>query len=78
MLQLYDIASQTTIREFVPKLSNHYQNNRAAMHPRGDLLLTDGVLFDIRNGREVSHNKILKYIISFCLQLFLNNINNSF
>ena len=54
MFQLYDVNTLTSLQSFQPKLSNHYHNNRADIHPMDDLILTDGVLFDIRSGKEVS------------------------
>ncbi|XP_047741540.1 DDB1- and CUL4-associated factor 1 [Hyalella azteca] len=50
---LLDIATQAVIRDCQPTLSNHYQNNRADIHPHDELVLTDGVLFDVRSGREI-------------------------
>ncbi|KAB7500608.1 Protein VPRBP [Armadillidium nasatum] len=51
--KLYDLNTNKVISEFTPKLSNHYKVNKAALDPSDDLLLTDGVLFDVRSGKQV-------------------------
>lgn len=51
--KLYDLNTSQIVSEFTPKLSNHYRFNTAVLDPSDDLILTDGVLFDVRNGKQV-------------------------
>ncbi|XP_074598714.1 lisH and WD40 domain-containing protein mahjong isoform X2 [Brevipalpus obovatus] len=47
--KLFDIPSTTVIREFEDKLSNRYLRNRATFNYTDELVLNDGVLWDIRS-----------------------------
>lgn len=39
-----------------PEIANHYTRNRATFHPRDDLVLNDGILWDIRdNTKNIVH-----------------------
>ncbi|XP_076063100.1 lisH and WD40 domain-containing protein mahjong isoform X2 [Oratosquilla oratoria] len=51
--KLCDLNTGQVIREFTPRLSNHYRNNKAVLDPTDDLVLTDGVLFDVRAGIQI-------------------------
>ncbi|XP_068246230.1 DDB1- and CUL4-associated factor 1 isoform X2 [Palaemon carinicauda] len=51
--KLYDLNTSQVVSEFTPKLSNHYRINRAVLDPTDELILTDGVLFDIRSGKQI-------------------------
>lgn len=50
---IYDITTGQKIRELKPLISNNYGKNRATFDPSDDLVLNDGVLFDMRTGREI-------------------------
>ena len=50
---VYDIATGEKIRQFESRLSNDYTKNRATIDPTDDLILNDGVLFDMRQSREI-------------------------
>ncbi|KAK4289771.1 hypothetical protein Pmani_037283 [Petrolisthes manimaculis] len=51
--RLYDLSTSQIVSEFTPRLSNHYRINKAVLDPSDDLLLTDGVLFDVRTGKQI-------------------------
>ncbi|XP_045592947.1 DDB1- and CUL4-associated factor 1 isoform X3 [Procambarus clarkii] len=51
--KLYDLNTSQVVSEFTPKLSNHYNINKAVLDPTDDLILTDGVLFDVRTGKQI-------------------------
>ncbi|XP_037787804.1 DDB1- and CUL4-associated factor 1-like [Penaeus monodon] len=53
LFQLFDLNTSQVVCEFTPKLSNHYRYNKAVLDPSDDLVLTDGVLFDVRSGKQV-------------------------
>ena len=50
---IYDISTGQKIRELKPLISNEYAKNRATFDPSDELVLNDGVLFDMRMGREI-------------------------
>ena len=50
---IYDIVTGQKIRELKPVISNNYAKNRATFDPSDELILNDGVIFDVRMGREV-------------------------
>lgn len=50
---IYDITTGQKIREFKPVISNSYGKNRATFDPSDELVLNDGVIFDMRTGREI-------------------------
>ena len=50
---VYDLNAGKKIREFVPTVSNGYLRNRATFDPTDDLVLNDGVLFDMRASKEI-------------------------
>ncbi|CAL4121266.1 unnamed protein product, partial [Meganyctiphanes norvegica] len=51
--RLYDLNTSSIVCEFTPKLSNHYRINKAVLDPTDTLILTDGVLFDVRSGKQI-------------------------
>lgn len=46
--KLYDISTENIIRTFEDNLSNRYLKNRATMNYNDELILNDGVLWDVR------------------------------
>ncbi len=50
---IYDIEINRKIRELRPTESNAYTRNRATFDPTDDLVLNDGVLYDMRMAKEV-------------------------
>ena len=50
---IYDISTGQKIRELKPVISNEYAKNRATFDPSDELVLNDGVLFDMRMSREI-------------------------
>ncbi len=51
---IYDISENKKIRELKPTESNAYSRNKATFDPTDDLVLNDGVLYDMRMAKEVS------------------------
>lgn len=52
-IQIYDVETGTSILTLSPRLSNTYSKNRATYNPTDELILTDGVLFDVNSGKEI-------------------------
>ena len=50
---VWDIERGEIIRTLKPQISNNYQKNQATFDPSDDLVLNDGVLFDMRMGKEI-------------------------
>ncbi|XP_014100359.2 protein mahjong isoform X2 [Bactrocera oleae] len=50
---IYDINTGNKISNFRPTLSNQYVKNRATFCPTDELILSDGVLWDVRSGKEI-------------------------
>ena len=50
---VYDVVTGQKIRELKPVNSNNYAKNRATFDPSDELILNDGVIFDVRMGREI-------------------------
>ena len=50
---IWDIERSQIIRTLKPQISNNYQKNQATFDPSDDLVLNDGVLFDMRMGKEI-------------------------
>ncbi|XP_054737042.1 protein mahjong isoform X2 [Anastrepha obliqua] len=50
---IYDINSGNKISTFTPTLGNQYVKNRATFCPTDELILSDGVLWDVRSGKEI-------------------------
>ena len=47
-----------------PRLSNTYSKNRATYNPTDELILTDGVLFDVNSGKEIHKFDKLNPVLS--------------
>ena len=50
---IYDVTTGQQVRTLKPKYSNEYSHNRACFDPTDELVLSDGVLWDCRAGREI-------------------------
>lgn len=50
---IYDLNTGKKISQFVPQIYNQYFKNRATFDPTDELILSDGVLWDVRSGREI-------------------------
>ncbi|XP_039287323.1 DDB1- and CUL4-associated factor 1 [Nilaparvata lugens] len=50
---IYDITTGRKIMTLQPSKSNEYDKNRATFSPTDELVLSDGVLWDINSGKEI-------------------------
>lgn len=50
---IYDVNTGTSISRLVPTVSNQYTRNKATFSPNDDLVLSDGVLFDVSTGQQI-------------------------
>ncbi|KAH8252480.1 hypothetical protein KR032_000207, partial [Drosophila birchii] len=50
---LYDINTGTKVSTFTPTIPNLYTKNRATLCRTDELILSDGVLWDVRSGKEI-------------------------
>lgn len=51
---IYDLSTgQPVLFLKDPNMANGYTQNRATFHPSDDLVLSDGVLWDVRQGRAI-------------------------
>ncbi|KAH8309481.1 hypothetical protein KR059_010781, partial [Drosophila kikkawai] len=50
---LYDINTGTRMSTFTPTIPNLYTKNRATLCRTDELILSDGVLWDVRSGKEI-------------------------
>lgn len=50
---IFDITTGQKISSFVPSNVNQYTKNKAVFDPTDELILTDGVLWDVRMAREI-------------------------
>ncbi|KAF5284193.1 hypothetical protein FQR65_LT00193 [Abscondita terminalis] len=50
---IYDVNTGVSITSFIPTVSNRYTRNKATFSPNDDLVLSDGVLFDVSTGQQV-------------------------
>lgn len=50
---VYDIETKKRILTLHPRVSNAYLRNRATFDPFDDLILSDGVLWDFKSGKEI-------------------------
>ncbi|XP_075168895.1 lisH and WD40 domain-containing protein mahjong isoform X2 [Haematobia irritans] len=50
---IYDISTGQKISTFTPTLGNQYTKNRATFCPTDELVLSSGVLWDVRSGKEI-------------------------
>jgi HIV-1 Vpr-binding protein len=52
-LQIYDIATGTLLKTLTPSISNQYTKNRATFSMNDELILSDGILWDVNSGKEI-------------------------
>ncbi|KAB0791614.1 hypothetical protein PPYR_03414 [Photinus pyralis] len=50
---IYDINTGTAIKSLVPTVGNQYTRNKATFSPYDDLVLCDGVIFDVNSGKQI-------------------------
>lgn len=50
---IYDVNTGKLISTLTPSLSNQYTKNKATFSPTGELVLSDGVLWDVMSGKEI-------------------------
>jgi len=50
---VYDVETGQSIIKLTPHLSNTYTKNRATFNPTDELILTDGVLYDVKSGKDI-------------------------
>lgn len=50
---VFDIETKTRLMTLKPRMSNQYLKNRATFDPYDELILSDGVLWDFKSGKEV-------------------------
>uniref|UniRef100_A0A1B6HVS0 DDB1- and CUL4-associated factor 1 n=1 Tax=Homalodisca liturata TaxID=320908 RepID=A0A1B6HVS0_9HEMI len=50
---VYDIATGKKLFTLTPTLSNQYTKNRATFNPTDELILSDGVLWDVSSGKQI-------------------------
>lgn len=51
--QIYDIQTKKLIQTLKPTISNQYNKNRATFSPTNELVLSDGVLWDVNSGKQI-------------------------
>lgn len=51
--QIYDVATGKAVLTLTPQISNQYTKNRATYSPTDELVLSDGVLWDVNSGKEI-------------------------
>ncbi|XP_077295006.1 lisH and WD40 domain-containing protein mahjong [Arctopsyche grandis] len=50
---IYDVTTGRSIVTLQPSLSNQYTKNRATFNPTDELVLSDGVLWDLNSGKQI-------------------------
>ncbi|XP_073974899.1 lisH and WD40 domain-containing protein mahjong [Rhodnius prolixus] len=50
---IYDIQTKKLIQTLKPTISNQYNKNRATFSPTNELVLSDGVLWDVNSGKQI-------------------------
>uniref|UniRef100_A0A182R188 Uncharacterized protein n=1 Tax=Anopheles farauti TaxID=69004 RepID=A0A182R188_9DIPT len=50
---IIDINTNQKVMKFKPSIANHYTQNRATFCPTDELILSDGVLWDVNSGKEI-------------------------
>ncbi|XP_017768029.1 PREDICTED: protein mahjong [Nicrophorus vespilloides] len=50
---IFDVATGLRIQNLVPTISNQYTKNMATFSPNDELVLSDGVLFDVASGKPI-------------------------
>lgn len=53
LFQVYDIATAQKLFTLTPTLSNQYTKNRATFNPTDELILSDGVLWDLGSNKQI-------------------------
>lgn len=54
IVQVYDVGTGQIVRTYYDaNIANHYQQNRATFDPTDELLLNDGVLWDVNGGKPI-------------------------
>lgn len=61
---IYDLSTGQKISSFNPSIYNQYSKNRATYYPTDELILSDGVLWDVRSGKEIHKFDKLNQTIS--------------
>lgn len=61
---IYEVETGLPILTLSPRLSNTYSKNRATYNPTDELILTDGVLFDVNSGKEIHKFDKLNSVLS--------------
>lgn len=52
-IQIYDVNTGTLISRLIPAIGNQYTKNKATFSPTDELVLSDGVLFDVNSGKHI-------------------------
>ena len=52
-IQIYDVTTGEKVLTLTPQISNQYTKNRATFSPSDEIVLSDGVLFDVNSGKEI-------------------------
>ncbi|KAF7988328.1 hypothetical protein HCN44_000901 [Aphidius gifuensis] len=50
---IYDVTTGALIKELIPSISNQYIENRATFSMNDELVLSDGILWDVNSGKEI-------------------------
>ncbi|KAL3283032.1 hypothetical protein HHI36_006191 [Cryptolaemus montrouzieri] len=50
---IFDFSTGQLVSKFVPSISNQYTKNKATFSHQDDLILSDGVLFDVNSGKQI-------------------------
>lgn len=53
LAMIYDVETSKSVTKFEPRIGNQYIKNRATFSPTDQLVLSDGVLFDVTSGKEI-------------------------
>lgn len=61
---IFDLNTGQEISKFQPTIYNQYTKNRATFYPTDELILSDGVLWDVRSGKEIHKFDKLNLMIS--------------
>lgn len=61
---IYDILTGRKISTFTPTQFNQYTKNRATFYPTDELILSDGVLWDVKSGKDIHKFDKLNQAIS--------------
>ncbi|XP_055318555.1 protein mahjong isoform X3 [Sitodiplosis mosellana] len=61
---IYDLNTGQAVRQFKPTIYNQYSKNRATYYPTDELILSDGVLWDVRSEKEIHKFDKLNQAIS--------------